>query len=73
MKLSPNLYNYERRTPLHLAARFGNIEICEYLVAKGADINAHDNFGFTPLDEAKRIQDESIIKYTPSTLIKLTK
>ena len=39
-------------TPLHLAANKGNKEIAELLLAKGADVNAKDKFGWTPLHEA---------------------
>jgi ankyrin repeat protein len=41
--------HYERRTPLHYAA---NKEIAELLIAKGADVNAKSNTGYTPLHEA---------------------
>jgi ankyrin repeat protein len=40
-------------TPLHDAARGGHKEIAELLIAKGADLNAKDNDGETPLDWAK--------------------
>jgi ankyrin repeat protein len=36
-------------TPLHEAARQGNINIIMSLVAKGAEINAINNYGDTPL------------------------
>ena len=37
-------------TPLHQAAQFGRKKIIELLIAQGADVNAKDNFGRTPLD-----------------------
>ncbi|KAK4471982.1 hypothetical protein MN116_005360 [Schistosoma mekongi] len=37
------------RTLMHYAADFGQKEICDYLIRKGADINVNDNFGVTPL------------------------
>ncbi|KAG8539668.1 hypothetical protein GDO81_020565, partial [Engystomops pustulosus] len=37
------------RKPLHYAADCGQNEILEYLLAKGADINAADKHGITPL------------------------
>lgn len=37
------------RTPLHRAANNGRMEAVEYLVNKGADVNARDNNGETPL------------------------
>jgi len=37
------------RTPLHWAADYGQLEILEFLVAQGADLEAKDRFGITPL------------------------
>ena len=37
-------------TPLHNAAGEGNKEIVEWLIDKGADVNAKTNDGYTPLD-----------------------
>ena len=42
------------RTPLHLSAMGGQNVIAELLIAKGADVNAKNDFGYTPLDVAKR-------------------
>ena len=39
-------------TPLHSAALKGHQEIAELLIAKGADVNAKDGGGETPLDQA---------------------
>jgi ankyrin repeat protein len=36
-------------TPLHRAAQGGHLEICEFLVAKGAEVNAKSNSAETPL------------------------
>ncbi|KAI0897728.1 hypothetical protein F4806DRAFT_507573 [Annulohypoxylon nitens] len=36
-------------TPLHYAVEYGELEICKVLVQSGADINAHDCCGFSPL------------------------
>ena len=38
------------QTPLHGAARYDRTEIAELLIAKGADVNAKDKYGDTPLD-----------------------
>jgi hypothetical protein len=40
-------------TPLHYAARGGRNEIAELLISKGADVNAKNDEGKTPLDRAK--------------------
>jgi ankyrin repeat protein len=42
---------------LHIAAREGHKEIVELLIAKGADVNAMDKDGNTPLDSAIRHSD----------------
>jgi ankyrin repeat protein len=41
---------YGGSTPLHRAAGWGHKEIVELLLAKGADLNAKDDVGTTPLD-----------------------
>ena len=37
-------------TPLHEAARMGNVEIARLLLKQGADVNAKDSDGKTPLN-----------------------
>jgi ankyrin repeat protein len=39
-------------TPLHYAAKFGNIELVKFLVSKGAGINVNDDYDNTPLHGA---------------------
>ena len=39
-------------TPLHYAATHGHKEIVELLIAKGANVNAKNKYGTTPLDMA---------------------
>ncbi len=41
-------------TPLHIAARTGRPEIAEYLISQGADVNARDVDGETPLHKAAK-------------------
>jgi|GEM_PF-6812415 len=41
--------NHEGRTPLHVAASCGFIEIVNFFIASGADINTRDISGWTPL------------------------
>jgi len=36
-------------TPLHLAAQSGNLEVVKFLVSQGADVNAKNYYGRTPL------------------------
>ena len=40
------------QTPLHLAAEAGDLQECQTLIASGADVNAWDNSGWSPLIQA---------------------
>ena len=44
--------DYDRRTPLHLAAAEGRLHVVEYFLANGATINPRDRWGGTPCDDA---------------------
>ncbi|RHY84478.1 hypothetical protein DYB31_007463 [Aphanomyces astaci] len=48
-----NLADYDRRTPLHIAASDGNAEEVKLLIQAGANCHAKDRWGVTPLDCAK--------------------
>ena len=56
-------------TPLHLAARYGHKEIVEYLVEKGADVNAKDKEGWTPLHFAAQEGHTEIVEWQNLLLI----
>jgi len=47
-----NTTAYAEWTPLHNAAAWGGKEIAEFLISKGANVNAKNNFDMTPLDVA---------------------
>ncbi|XP_068147230.1 ARF GTPase-activating protein Git [Drosophila tropicalis] len=50
----PNYYHEEKcSTPLHMAAKFGQASQIEMLLIYGADVNALDGNGLTPLELAK--------------------
>jgi len=50
----PNGIDVDGRTPMHLAARGGHIDILEYLVNHcRAQVNKKDNFNVTPIKDAK--------------------
>jgi ankyrin repeat protein len=59
MGANPNARNaYSRhKTPLHFAAKAGNIEMAEILLDHGAGINTRDRLGRTPLDLAQDAQN----------------
>jgi ankyrin repeat protein len=44
--------DWSNETPLHLAARKGNVESCKILIAGGAEVDIKDRGGLTPLHEA---------------------
>ena len=58
-----NFRDYDYRTPLHLAASEGHVDICRFLVEKGAIINRNDRWGGTPLDDAYRHHHVDVIAY----------
>jgi len=55
--------DYDRRTPLHIAASEGQLELCKLLVAKGAMINRSDRWGHSALDDAYRHRHEAVAHF----------
>jgi len=49
-----NQGDYDRRTPMHLAAADGNLEVVKFLVEHNANVNVIDRFGHSPLYDALR-------------------
>lgn len=58
-----NYCDYDQRTPLHLAANYGNFEVVKYLVSHGAYCHIKDRFDNTPLDEAFNNGYHEIFQY----------
>jgi ankyrin repeat protein len=51
------------KTPLHVAAETGHLDIVKFLVEKGADKEAKDNQDQTPLRWAEKAGEPSIVDY----------
>lgn len=58
-----NIEDNYGKTPLHIAARSGSLNIVKYLVNKSADINAKDKYDNTPLHLAADSGELDIVKY----------
>jgi len=59
---SANCADYDRRSPLHIAAANGELQAIELLIDKKASINIVDHFGRTPLVEACRSRQDAAAK-----------
>ncbi|EME27910.1 hypothetical protein Gasu2_21580 [Galdieria sulphuraria] len=62
-KVSPNFYNYDKRTPLHLAAAEGHLEIAQILVEAGASLTTCDRWGCTPIFDAVNGKHQRLTQY----------
>ncbi|KAI0691519.1 ankyrin repeat-containing domain protein [Cerioporus squamosus] len=47
--ISPNVPDPNTYTPMHAAASYGHLDILEYLISRGGDVNVTDEDGDTPL------------------------
>jgi 60kDa lysophospholipase len=59
--VDPSLGDYDRRTPLHLAAAGGHVDAVRYLLSQGADPKSEDRWGGIPLDDAQRYNWKEVI------------
>ncbi|KAF5445562.1 hypothetical protein F2P56_034608 [Juglans regia] len=60
--INPNSKNYDRRTPLHMAASEGLHSVAELLIEAGASVLSKDRWGSTPFDDACINGDKNLIK-----------
>ncbi|HJD58867.1 MAG TPA: ankyrin repeat domain-containing protein [Rickettsia endosymbiont of Ceroptres masudai] len=60
--LDVSLQDLQGNTPLHLAARNGNIEIINALISENPDINVKNNLGYTPIFIAGHHGHKNIVK-----------
>ena len=62
-----DLKDYDGRTPIHLAASEGHLEVIEYLCLSGLrNISPIDKWNNTPLDDAIRGNFESVSAFLVS-------
>eukprot|EP01094_Clydonella_sp_ATCC50884_P003087 TRINITY_DN1237_c0_g1_i1.p1 TRINITY_DN1237_c0_g1~~TRINITY_DN1237_c0_g1_i1.p1 ORF type:complete len:700 (+),score=298.04 TRINITY_DN1237_c0_g1_i1:87-2186(+) len=54
--------DYDNRSPLHVAASRGRLEVVQYLLGEGADVNAEDRWGATPLRDALRSKNAAVVE-----------
>ena len=60
-KINVNFCDYDKRTPLHLAASEGHITIVELLLKRGAKLEV-DRWGHSPIDEIANKEGENYEK-----------
>ena len=59
--------DYDGRSPIHLAASEGHLEVIEYLCLSGLKkISPIDRWNNTPLDDAERGNFESVVAFLVS-------
>jgi hypothetical protein len=51
------------RTPLHVAAINGNVPLAEYLIQRGAKVDAKDATGKMPVDYAREYKEETTVQF----------
>ncbi|KAI0368749.1 ankyrin [Pilatotrama ljubarskyi] len=54
--MSPNMPDPNTYTPMHAAASYGHLNVLEYLISRGGDVNVTDNDGDTPLYVVENIE-----------------
>ncbi|KAJ3983950.1 ankyrin [Lentinula detonsa] len=54
--LSPNAPDENSYTPMHAAASYGHIDVLEYLISRGGDLNITDSDGDTPIYTVENIE-----------------
>lgn len=59
--VSPNVADYDGRTPLHLAACEDRAEVVELLISRKVDLEPKDRWGNTPLDDAIKFNHKRIV------------
>jgi len=71
--VSPNMADYDGRTPLHLAACEGKVEVVRYLLSKNVNICPTDRWGNTPLEDSIKSGHAEIQKLLEDADVKRVK
>ncbi|XP_074585850.1 serine/threonine-protein kinase VIK-like [Curcuma longa] len=61
-----NAHDYDKRTPLHVAALHGWVDIAKCLIEFGADVNSQDRWKNTPLADAEGAKKHSMVQLLSS-------
>ena len=62
-----NAADYDKRTACHIAAAEGNLSAFRVLAEHGANLQATDRWGNTPLKEAERNSSKQILQFLKKT------
>ncbi|KAJ7104204.1 ankyrin repeat-containing domain protein [Mycena belliarum] len=54
--LSPNAPDAFTYTPMHAAASYGQLQVLEYLISRGGDVNVQDGDGDTPIYTVENVE-----------------
>ncbi|XP_069571043.1 60 kDa lysophospholipase [Brachyistius frenatus] len=67
--MGSNLYlgDYDGRTPLHIAACEGLLNVVQYLLINGASVYVKDRYGATPLSNAVHFRRKEVVKLLRKT------
>mmetsp|Transcript_12130 Transcript_12130/g.36978 ORF Transcript_12130/g.36978 Transcript_12130/m.36978 type:complete len:860 (+) Transcript_12130:144-2723(+) len=60
--VSAQYADYDKRTPLHLAASEGHADVAELLLVNGARMDVRDRFGRTPIDDAIKNGSKAVLQ-----------
>lgn len=55
--------NFSGQSPLSCAAAYNQMEMVKYLIAKGADVNLPNEWGFTAVTDAAMFSNLDVLKY----------